>query len=175
MRNLACSMLAGLLLVPSLLAVAPEDGFTPLFNGKDLTGWKVQKGEPLDEKTDVKNNRIQVLDGELVIDGKTKGNLVIETTREFANDVHIAFEFKAGPGCNNDLYFRGNKFDIKTGDVKNLKMDEWQLFEIIVEGDTVTFKCDGETQRTGKVKAASPLGIRAEFGSIAYRNLRFKE
>lgn len=150
-------------------------GFTALFNGKDLTGWKVAKGESLEGKTEVKNNRFQVADGTLVIDGKTKGNLVIESVKEFDRDVQIRFEFLPDEKCNNDLYFRGNKFDIKKGDVKNLKPGEWHLFEIVVKGDAVEFKCNGETQRTGKVKAASPLGIRAEFGAITFRKMGYKE
>ncbi|MGE3808126.1 MAG: family 16 glycoside hydrolase [Gemmataceae bacterium] len=138
----------GLLLAGCLLLIAGlqtsgadkvEPGFTPFFNGKDFTGWKVQKGDNLDGKSDVKNGRIKVVDGMIVIDGKTKGNLVIETQKNFEKDVHIKFDFKAGAGCNNDLYFRGNKFDIKKGGVKNLKEGEFQLVEIVVSGDRVEF------------------------------------
>lgn len=152
-----------------------EPGFTAFFNGTDLTGWKSNKGgEPLDGKTATANQRFQVQDGVLVIDGKVRGNQVIDTAHEFAGDVHIKFEYRPGPGCNNDLYFRGLKFDIKKGDVKNYSEGEWHTFEILVRGDNVEFRSDGETQRKQTAKTErSPLGIRAEFGSIEFRRMRY--
>ncbi len=153
-----------------------EDGFKAFFNGKDLTGWKLrQGGASLDGKTATAKDRIQVLDGNLVIDGKAKGNLVIDTAHQFAKDVHIKFEFLPDAACNNDLYFRGNKFDLKKGSVKNFKPGEWHQFEIIVKGDKVEFKCNGESQRMGAAKAVSSLGVRAEFGAVQFRRMRFQE
>ncbi len=154
-----------------------EPGFHSFFNGKDLTGWKLHnRGVSLDGKTATAKNRFQVTDGKLVIDGKSRGNMVIDTATSFEGDVHIKFEFLAGKGCNNDLYLHGLKFDIKNGGVKNLKPGEWQTLEIVITGDTAVFKCDGETQRTQKVKTkSSPLGIRAEFGAIQYRRMRAKQ
>ncbi len=153
-----------------------ESGYKSLFNGKDLTGWMMKKGASLKGKTETKNKRFQVEDGKLIIDGKSRGNMVIDTDTKFAKDVHLKFDFLAGKGCNNDLYIRGLKFDIKKGGVKNLKPGEWQQFEIVIKGDNAEFKCDGETQRVQKVRNdASPLGVRAEFGAIQYRRFRFKQ
>ncbi len=152
-----------------------EDGFKSFFNGKDLTDWKLRGGDSLDGKTAAPKNRIQVLDGKLVIDGKTKGNMVIDSAVEFAGDVHIKFEYLPDEKCNNDLYFRGLKFDIKKQGVKNIKFGEWNRFEIVVTGDQVEFKNDGEVQRTQKAKNnKSPLGVRAEFGAIEIRHMRYK-
>ncbi|GIW78914.1 MAG: hypothetical protein KatS3mg105_0721 [Gemmatales bacterium] len=183
MRRILCSLafvgvLGHVTIVPPILAeeFKLEPGFKFLFNGKDLTGWKLKSdGSSLDGKTEAPKKRFQVIDGKLVIDGKTRGNMIIETAHRFDKDVHIKFEFLPDDKCNNDLYFRGNKFDIKRGDVKNLKPGAWHLFEIIVTGDKVEFKCNGEVQRVGKAKSASPLGIRAEFGAIQFRNIRYKE
>ena len=92
------------------------------------------------------------------------------------NDLHIKFEFLPGKGCNNDLMIRGVKFDLKTGDVKNLKEGEWNQFEIIVKGKSVEFKNNGETQRKGTAKMdSSPLGVRAELGPVQYRRFVVKE
>jgi hypothetical protein len=184
MRSRSC----GLLLV-CLATLAPhprstgaddfklEEGFTPFFNGKDLTGWKMAKGgDSLDGKTEAANKRFLVSDGKLVIDPKVKGDVTINTAKEFGKDVHIKFEFLPGAGCNNDLYFRGLKFDLKKSDVKNLKEDQWNVFEIVLQGDTVEYKCNGESLKTAKATAAStPLGVRAEFGPIQLRHLRYKE
>jgi len=154
----------------------PEEGFTLLFNGKDLTGWKLRKGgQALDGQTEAAGKRFVCTDGKLVIDPKVKGDLILETAKEFGKDVHLKFEFLPGPGCNNDLFFRGTKFDLKKGDVKNLKEGEWNEFEIVVQGSDVEFRCNQEKLKTVKTKSeSSNLGIRAEFGPIEIRRLRIK-
>ncbi len=176
MRTLtAGSLLAALIVLAPAAAddFKPEPGFTLLFNGKDLGGWKTKKGDSLDGKTETPDGRFKVSDGNLVVDDKVKGDVVINTAREFAKDVHVKFEFRPGPGCNNDLYFRGQKFDLKKGDVKNFKEGVWHEFEIVVKGDKAEFKCNGEVQRTATVKAdGTALGLRAEFGPVQFRRIR---
>lgn len=155
-----------------------EPGFTPLFNGKDLSGWKERGGAALDGKAETAKpaGRFKVADNAIVIDAKAKGGAFIDSVKTFEKDVHLIFEFKAEEGCNNDVYLRGTKFDIKKGDIKNLKLGEWQKFEIIVKGDMVEFKCDGESQKPQKAKAgAAPFSLRAEFGPIQVRRVRYKE
>jgi hypothetical protein len=175
--------LAGLLLAVGLLPVQAadddfklEEGYTLLFNGKDLNGWETKKGEALEGKNEAFNKRFVVVDGNLVIDDKVKGDVVIQTKRQVAKDATLKFDFKPGPGCNNDLFFRGVKFDIKPGDVKNLKEGEWNEFEIVVAGEKAEFKCNGQSARSTATKGAgSPFGIRAEFGAIQFRRIRVKE
>src|SRR4051812_46259034 len=77
----------------------PEEGFTLLFNGKDLAGWKLKKGDALDGKTDAAEKRFVVKDGLLVIDQKVKGDIVLYTVKEFGKDVVLRFDFKPGKGC----------------------------------------------------------------------------
>jgi hypothetical protein len=152
-----------------------EPGFVLLFNGKNLDGWKTKSGEALEGKTEAFKGRFKVLDEKLVIDPKIKGDVTIETAKQFKGDARIKFEFLPGPGCNNDLFLRGIKFDIKKG-LKAMKDGEWNQFEIIVKGDKAEFKCNGQTERTAAAKtASSPLGIRAEYGPIEIRRLRVKE
>ena len=175
MRILTC----GLLLTCLTLAAAaddfkPEPGFTSLFNGKDLAGWKEkQGGTSLDGKTEAYKGRFKVKDGVLVIDPKIKGDVRIVTNRQFAGDVRIRFDYRPGPGCNNDLFLRGHKFDLKKPDVKNLKEGEWNQFEILIKGDSIEFRNNGEVQRKGTVKSKStPFGIRAELGPVEFLRLR---
>ena len=157
-----------------------EPGFTLLFNGKNLDGWKEASGkkESLDGKSEAYKGRFRVDDGKLVYDPAVKGDLYIETTKEFAKDVHIKFDFRPGPNCNNDFFLRGTKFDIIPGNKenKNVKEGEWYLFEIVVKGDKIEHKINGETVRTSKAGAtATPLMLRAEFGAIEIKNIRAKE
>jgi hypothetical protein len=47
---------------------------------------------------------------------------------------------------------------------------------MIVHGDSMEIKNNGETIKTAKVtSASSPLGLRAEFGAMKVRRLRVKE
>jgi len=162
----------------------PEPGYTLLFNGTDLTGWQVaptkdkdkeKAGEALTGKKESPTKRFTVKDETIVIDPKVKGDITLFTEKTFAKDAHIQFDFKAGKGCNNDLYFRGIKFDIKDTDIKNLKADDWNSFEIVLVGENAEFKCNGEVLKKVKAKpAATTFGIRAEFGAIELRHLRIK-
>src|SRR5262249_2059100 len=153
-----------------------EEGFSLLLNGKDLTGWKTTKGESLDGKTEAYAGRFKIADGILTLDPKVKGDVRIETQKEFGKDVHIKFDFLPGEGCNNDLFLRGLKFDLKKPDVKNMKEGEWNSFEIVIAGDKAEFKCNGETIRTATVKGKGTVfGLRAEFGPMQVRRMRVKE
>ena len=152
-----------------------EEGFVLIFNGKNLDGWKTKAGEVQDGKTEAYNGRFKVAEGNLVVDVKVKGDVNLSTTKEFGKDAHLKFDYMPGAGCNNDLFFYGTKFDLKKGDVKNIKEGEWNAFEIIVQGGKAEFKNNGESLKTMPVKAEkSGLGIRAEFGAIQFRHLRVK-
>jgi hypothetical protein len=184
MRRLpALSLFAGL----TLLAPTPraedfklEPGFTLLFNGKNLDGWKEASGkkEALDGKAEAFGGRFKVVEGRLVYDPAVKGDLYIETAREFGKDVHVKFDFKPGPKCNNDVFLRGTKFDIIPGNKENkdVKEGQWHTFEVVVSGDAVEHKIDGEVVRKSKAKpGATPFKLRAEFGALEVKNIRVKE
>ena len=155
-----------------------EQGFTLIFNGKNFDGWKEAKSkakEPLDGKTEAFKGRFKIEKGSIVIDYKIKGDSYIETAKEFGKDVTIRFDFKPGEGCNNDFFLRGSKFDI-TPKVKGVKDGEWNTLEIIVTGDKIEHKINGESARKSDLKAkSSPFMIRAEFGVIEIKNIRVKE
>src|SRR4051794_15698171 len=112
MRNPICGMfLAVVSLFVAVPVISPagepklEPGFTALFNGKDLTGWKTKAGESLDGKTEAHKGRFKVVDGKLVIDPKVPGDVWIKTDRKFEKDVHVKLDFFPGKGCNNDTHF----------------------------------------------------------------------
>src|ERR1700730_2595789 len=186
MRRLSFAILVlGLMLLAPIPGRSADDfklepGFTLLFNGKNLDGWKEVSGKKasLDGKTEAYKGRFRVDDGKLVYDPAVKGDLYIETTREFAKDVYIKFDFKPGPKCNNDLFLRGTKFDIIPGNKENksVKEGEWSALEIVITGDKVEHKINGDTARTSKTKTqSSPFKLRAEFGAIEIKNIRVKE
>jgi hypothetical protein len=186
MRRLSFGfLLIGLILLVAAPGLAADDfklepGFKLLFNGKNLDGWKEasKKKESLEGKTEAYDGRFKVADGKLVYDPSVKGDLYIETAKEFAKDVHIKFDFKPGPKCNNDLFLRGTKFDIIPGNKenKNVKEGEWYTFEIVVTGDKLEHKINGDTVRSSKAgDKPTPFKLRAEFGAIELKNIRAKE
>jgi hypothetical protein len=178
MLRLACL----LLLAPQADDFKLEPGFTLLFNGKNLDGWKEFSGkkEALDGKAEAFGGRFKVTEGRLVVDPAVKGDLHVETAKEFGKDAHVKFDIKAGPKCNNDVFFRGTKFDINLSgkEAGKAKEGEWCLFEIVVADGRIEHKIAGETVRSGTLKPdapATPLRIRAEFGALEIRNVRAKE
>jgi hypothetical protein len=184
---MSCALLSailGLLMVFSHGLTAgdfkPEPGFTLLFNGKNLDGWREAKGKKatLDGKTEAYQGRFKVVAGVLVYDPTVKGDHYIETVREFGKDVVIKFDFKPGPKCNNDVFLRGTKFDIIPGnrENKNVKEGEWSTLEITVEGNRIEHRINGVLVRLTRAGAkATPLMLRAEFGALQVKNLRVRE
>jgi len=147
-----------------------------LFNGKDLTGWKTKEGESLDGKAEAYAGRFKVTDKELVIDPAVKGDKFIYTQAETTGDVTVTFEFKPDAKCNNDIYLRGTKFNLKAGkDLAKLKTGDWNNFEITVTGNKAEFKLNGEAVKSMATKGdKSNFGLRAEFGAIRFRNVTIK-
>jgi hypothetical protein len=78
-------------LVASVAGAEAPVGFTPLFNGKDLSGWQGQ------------TDGYAAVDGELHSKPGVGGNLL--TAEEFGDFV-LRFEFKFTPGANNGLAIR---------------------------------------------------------------------
>ena len=123
---------AAVLAVVSLLAMTvaaqaqtlnqPPEGFTALFNGKDLTGWKgLLKGpydnpdkraalEPdkLDELQKEANDNMRahwkVVDGVLVFDGKGRS---LCTAKDYA-DFEMFVDWKIEKGGDSGIYLRGS-------------------------------------------------------------------
>jgi|SRR5689334_4230666 3-keto-disaccharide hydrolase len=87
--------LATLFLVTVAAAcAADEPGFTPIFNGKDLTGWTI-RGQY--------GPGYVVEDGKIVCPSDGGGNLFTE--KEYSNFV-LRFEFKLEEGSNNGIGIR---------------------------------------------------------------------
>src|SRR4051812_14642807 len=90
---------------PKPIPTAPMDesqeGFVPLFNGKDLTGW-VQRGGKA--KFRVEDNSII---GTIV---PNSSNTFLCTTKEYADFV-LELEFKVDPRMNSGVQIRSHVFD----------------------------------------------------------------
>lgn len=93
-----------LLVLSAVAFAADEDGFVPLFNGKDLAGWERHSG--------VAEYRVE--EGAIV--GKTvrgTGNTFLCTKHDYADFV-LEFEFKVAEGMNSGVQFRSQFYDKET-------------------------------------------------------------
>ncbi len=93
-------------------AFVVEPGFKSLFNGKDLTGWRLDK-DTLDGKTATTDRRYVVKDGVLVITGASPGQPpmnAIDTVAEFNQDFVLRLEFRASRDANSGIHLRDRDF-----------------------------------------------------------------
>jgi hypothetical protein len=142
-------------------AVAEEDGWVSLFNGKDLAGWKVNENK----------DSVRVEDGLLVINGPRAHAYFegAEGSESFKN-FHFKAKVKTYPKANSGIYFhtrfqdsgwpnRGYECQVnnthgdpkKTGGLYNVqdnyqevaKDGEWFDYDIMVDGKHIVVMIDG--------------------------------
>jgi hypothetical protein len=169
-------------------ARADEPGFRPIFNGKDLTGWRVGKTE-LAGKTASDGGRFLVRDGTLVVTGSTDKPpkvIEIETVESFEGDFTLRLEFRASRDANSGLHLRDKAFahQLQIRDyprvgpyksLKNYRDGDWNAIEVVVTGNTARCTCNGELLEAAmELPDKGPLALQSEINVIEYRNIRIK-
>jgi hypothetical protein len=98
-------VLAAVGLVPLAVALAgvPE-GFTPIFNGKDLTGWHISQVNHHGN-----SQGWSVEDGILLATQDRPGNGGILLTDKTYRDFEVSLEIKPTFGCDGGLFLRSNE------------------------------------------------------------------
>ncbi len=135
-----------------------EEGWTSLFNGRDLTGWKANE---LPENWEVKDGAIH---------GRGNRSHLFYTDKEFTN-FHYKADLKLTHGSNSGMYFRTAHCDQgwpkgyeaqvnnthrdpkRTGSLYNfvdvreqlVPDDTWWTQEVIARGNHIVIKVDGKT------------------------------
>ena len=190
LRGVAAGLLPGLLaLTAAVGADAPktEEGFTPLFNGKDLTGWRYKGSkESLEGKTETPDGRIRVEGGAIVMrekDARGRGGIKdLYTLKNFPRPFHLKLQFRASLKADSGVYVRGPQLQvrdfIRRGEEKQLtkfKNDDWNELEIAVKGQTATCSVNGQPLQVMKVPDKGPIGLQAESGKFEFRRVRIKE
>jgi hypothetical protein len=196
MKQLLCTFLAaGLFTLVGAAQDAVEEGYTSLFNGKDLTGWEygpvpVTKKpiiEKLDGKPATRDKVFEVNDGVIVASGKKV--MALYTAKEFNRDFIFKLEFRTSTDNkknNSGIYIRGPQLQLDavtegglTGvfkKLKNFKPDDWNEIEIAVKGTEATCKCNGELiGKPMKVPEKGTIGLQSEIGKFEFRRIRIKE
>jgi hypothetical protein len=146
MRRLAVLILLLFSVQPSIAQVVDDsektDGFVPLFNGKDLAGWK--NYEPK------KDGVWEAADGLIVCRGDGGGWL--GTERDYADFV-VRLDFRVKPGGNSGVYIRapekgwisrvGMEIQILDDAHKNYaKVERWQnsgaIYHVVAPSEIAT-------------------------------------
>jgi hypothetical protein len=111
---------APIVLVSVLLAGAAlngQEGFTSLFNGKDLTGWKIPQGD---------NGHWKVVDGVIDYDAESEapGEKSLTSEREFADYVlRMEWRIKGTPYVNPNVFIvRPDGSHKKDADGKDIRI-----------------------------------------------------
>ena len=156
------------------------EGFTALFNGKNLTGWQglvelpdrdKLTPEQLAKKQEEANRKYlphwKVVDGILTYDGKGQS---LQTAKDYGN-FELYVDWKIGKKGDSGIYLRGNpqvqiwdnpegsgglynnkKHPSKPLAFADKPVGEWNRFHIIMKGDRVTVYLNGK-----KVVDGTPL------------------
>lgn len=163
MNRLLYTIVCVLMLVAASWANAAEDdGWISLFNGKDLTGWKLNENP----------ESVRVEDGLLVVNGP-RAHLFYEGEdgqAEFKN-FHFKAKVMTFPKANSGIYFHtkflesgwpnkgyecqvnnthgdpkktGGLYDVQDNYKEVAKDGEWFDYEIIVEGKHIVTKINGK-------------------------------
>jgi hypothetical protein len=187
----------------ALVAAAEKDeGFRPLFNGKDTAGWHLRNAKG--------RNSWSVEDGVLkntVSEGQHGTDLV--TDRKFWNFT-VRYEYLVPENSNSGFYLRGrHELQIlgdhsrgKTslggnGAIYNFKApdkfisrpgDEWQTAEATIIGDKITLVLNGEkvhdnvvcdkptgSELDDKVDEPGSIFLQGDHGTVSFRKIRIKE
>lgn len=171
------------------LKKSPE-GFTPLFNGTDLTGWK---------DADKQAEAWKAVEGLLHYTGKGGKNLA---TAKNYKSFELWVDWKITKGGDSGIYLRGRPqvqiWDNKEGSgglwnnkpgspgkvpamVADLPPGEWNTFWIKMAGDRVSIKLNGKLVvddavfLDGKIPAEGPIELQVHGSPLWFRNVFVKE
>ncbi|WP_435011233.1 3-keto-disaccharide hydrolase [Tundrisphaera lichenicola] len=185
-RSVALALFASTILLAA--ARADEPDFRPLFNGKDLTGWRLGKTD-LAGKTASEDGRFAVKDGVLVISGSkdTPPRMTeIDTLESLDGDFTLRLEFRASRDANSGLHLRDKVFAHqlqirdypRVGPYKTLeayKDGDWNAIEVVVTGTKARCTCNGEVlEEALEIPAKGPIALQSEINVVEYRNIRIK-
>ncbi len=178
-----------------------KQGFKPLFNGENLSGWKLRNET---------GNKSWSAQGGMLVNSATKDvhgtDLVSE---EKFQDFTVRYEYQVPKGSNSGLYLRG-RYEIQVledfeknkpemggnGSIYNTKPvsmfasrrpGEWQEAEATIRGNRITLYLNGvkvhdnveAPKATGgeldqNLDQAGPIMLQGDHGAVAFRNIRIK-
>ncbi|MDQ6676984.1 MAG: DUF1080 domain-containing protein [Acidobacteriota bacterium] len=155
-------------LIPALLlfalpVAAQSAGWTPLFNGKDLTGWKVNENDATfsveDGAIKAHGNRSHCFyvgpfmdhtfkNFELDVEVKTlpgaNGGIYIDTEFQPQGWPGKGFEVQVNNTYPNDARKTGSLYEVADNNAAVAPDNEWFTENVVQQGDTITIKVNGK-------------------------------
>jgi len=206
MKNICKLFALVILTVAAPIVIRAADGekdFTPLFNGKDLSGWHLRHANG--------NPSWSVQPGGVLKNTVEKGThgTDLVTDKKFWNFT-VRYEYMTPDNSNSGFYLRG-RHEIQilgdhksgqaaisgNGSIYNFKAPdkfvtkpagEWQTAEATIIGNKITVVMNGVTihnnvecnKPTGseiddKVNEPGPIFLQGDHGTVSFRNIRIKE
>lgn len=169
-----------------------------LFNGKDLSGWKVPAVNPFWKATEgvLAGENDEAKRGSMLWTEKSYGDFEFEAEAKWAGEIDSGFmlrkpELQLQLGVSRSLkqdmtgcfYLRGGYPE--EGRAKDratlVKTGEWNHYRIQAKGDTFTVWINGKEAvcyRNAKFAAPAPIGLQIHAGlamKVEFRNLKLKE
>lgn len=168
---------------------ALEEGFTSLFNGKDLTGWGYRdlpnlgtKAESFDGKTESSDGRYAAINGRLVVKTPAEGRKISQlwTTKSFPDDFVLKLQFRATPNADSGVFLREPQLQCRDyplagpyNDLRNYKPQDWNEMIVTVKDNVAHCTCNGEVlEEALKLPETGPLGLEGDRGQMEYRRIR---
>lgn len=202
-RRIRLGLLAAALFMPLSTQAADEEGFRPLFNGKDLTGWdgdtmlwKVADNCIVGDSPGIKHNQFlctkeEFGDFELKVEFRMKdgaGNSGVQfRTKRVPNSTEVSgYQADLGENYWGCLYdeSRRNKILVKApADFESkLKKGDWNEYTIRAQGDQITLKVNGMTtveyrEPDSEIARSGIVALQVHSGGpmkIEFRNIRIK-
>jgi Domain of Unknown Function (DUF1080) len=191
MNRLAPIVLFTALLLISLPARAddwkPDEGFTSLYNGKDLTGWEYKSDDRFDGKTEASDGRYSAKGETITVNphNPAKGPKLRQmwTTRKFPRDFTLKLEFRAAVNADSGIFLRQPQLQCRdylvAGPYKNLKKynpQDWNTIIVTVKNGVAHCECNGEVLEAAmKLPETGPIGLEADNSQMEYRRIQIKE
>jgi hypothetical protein len=170
----------------------PEEGFTSLYNGKDLTGWgyrdKEQKVlETFDGKAEASDGRFSAKPGILVVNPHNEARgprrRDLWTTQVFPKNFILKIEFRAAVNADSGIFLRKPQLQCRDylvagpyKELKKYKPQDWNQIIVTVKDNVAHCECNGEVLENAlKLPETGPIGLEADRDQMEYRHIQIKE
>jgi lysophospholipase L1-like esterase len=162
-----------------------EPGFTNLFDGHDLTGWRYAGGTIFRARTETDDGRYVVRNGRLVVTVAHKGqeNKILWSTRQFPRDFVLKLEFRASPNADSGIFVREPQLQCRDfiiagpfATLAHYHPLDWNEIVVTVRGRLAHCTCNGDVIVDAMpVPATGPIGLESDHGQMEYRRVRILE
>jgi hypothetical protein len=165
----------------------PDEGFTSLYNGKDLTGWAYSADEKFDGKESANDGRYTAKGESIVVNphDPAKGPRIrkMVTTQTFPKDFVLKIEFRAAVNADSGIFMRDWQLQCRDylvagpyKELKKYKPQDWNTIIVTVKDGVAHCECNGEVlEAAHKLPETGPIGLEADRGQMEYRHLQIKE